>query len=57
MMVVIGLGLSLEEVGRIGRDVRLLLRAAIANYACVPLVTVGLLLWFDPPLPSSHWLR
>lgn len=49
MTATIGVGVRLEEVSRIGRDLRLLLRAAIANYACVPLVTLGLLLWFDPP--------
>jgi BASS family bile acid:Na+ symporter len=57
MMAAIGLGVRLQDVVRIGRDVRLLLRAAIANYACVPLVTVGLLLWFDaPPLVSVGFL-
>ena len=49
MMLAIGMGVRLEEIGRIGRDIRLLLRAAIANYVCVPLATVALLLWFDPP--------
>jgi hypothetical protein len=28
------------------RNRRLLVRAAVANYACVPIVAVGLLLWF-----------
>jgi bile acid:Na+ symporter, BASS family len=57
MMAAIGMGVRLEDVGRIGRDMRLLLGAAIANYACVPMVTVGLLLWFDtPPLISAGFL-
>jgi BASS family bile acid:Na+ symporter len=49
MMATIGLGVRLKDVGRIARKPGLLMRAAIANYACVPLVTVGLLLWFGPP--------
>jgi BASS family bile acid:Na+ symporter len=57
MMAAIGMGVRLQEVGRIARDLRLLLRAAIANYASVPLVTVGLLLWFaPPPLISAGFL-
>ena len=57
MMAAIGMGVRLQEVGQIARDLRLLLRAAIANYASVPLVTVGLLPWFaPPPLISAGFL-
>jgi len=49
MMAASGLAVKLEDIGRIARNPALLMRAAIANYACVPMVTVGLLLWFGPP--------
>jgi BASS family bile acid:Na+ symporter len=48
MMVAIGLGVSLADLARVARDWRLVARAALANYVCVPAVTVGLLLWFAP---------
>ena len=53
MMVATGMGVKLEDVGQIGRNLPLLLRAALANYVCVPLVTVGLLVWFNPPVLVS----
>jgi BASS family bile acid:Na+ symporter len=49
MMAAIGMGVELEDIGKIARNPELLMRAAIANHACVPLITVGLLLWFGPP--------
>ena len=49
MMAAIGIGVKLEDVGQIVRNRSLLMRAAIANYACVPMITVALLLWFAPP--------
>jgi BASS family bile acid:Na+ symporter len=49
MMAAIGIGVKLEDIGQIARNRLLLMRAAIANYVCVPVVTVCLLLWFAPP--------
>src|SRR6516164_3444412 len=49
MMAAIGMGVRIADVTQAARKPALLARAAIANYACVPLVTVGLLLWFGPP--------
>jgi BASS family bile acid:Na+ symporter len=48
MMAAIGLTVKLEDIGQTARPA-LLMRAAIANYACVAIVTVALLLWFAPP--------
>jgi BASS family bile acid:Na+ symporter len=49
MMVAIGLGVTFTELFRITRNGRLVARAALANYVCVPAVTVGLLLLFASP--------
>ena len=51
MMVAIGLGVRLTELSAVARDWRLVMNAALANYLCVPVVTVGLLLWFQPTDP------
>jgi BASS family bile acid:Na+ symporter len=48
MMAAIGLGVSFAELTRVARDWRLVVGAALANYVCVPAVTVGLLLWLAP---------
>lgn len=48
MMVAIGLGVSLSELAATARNWRLVSKAALANYLCVPLVTVGLLVLFHP---------
>ena len=57
MMAAIGLGVKLEDLGRTARNSALLMRAAIANYVCVPLATLGLLLWFSPqPMVSAGFL-
>ena len=48
MMVAIGLGVSLAEMATVARNWRLTTKAALANYLCVPAVTVGLLLLFHP---------
>ena len=53
MMAAIGMGVKLQDIGQIVRQPGLLMRAAIANYACVPMLTVGLLLWFVPPAMIS----
>jgi BASS family bile acid:Na+ symporter len=49
MMAAIGMGVRIADVTQAARKPALLARAAIANYACVPVVTVSLLLWFGPP--------
>ncbi len=48
MMVTVGLGVSFAEVVGVGRDWRLVGRAVLANYVCVPAVALGLLLLFRP---------
>src|SRR5258707_7903002 len=48
MMVAIGLGVSLAELAATARNWRLATKAALANYLCVPAVTVGLLLLLHP---------
>lgn len=56
MMVAIGLGVSFAELAAVARNWRLVTKAAVANYVCVPVVTVGLLLLFhpvDPMVPAG----
>jgi BASS family bile acid:Na+ symporter len=48
MMVTIGLGVTFADLIRVARDWRLLTRAAVASYVCVPAAAVGLLLLFRP---------
>lgn len=48
MMIAIGLGVSLAELTAVARNWRLVTKAILANYLCVPAVTVGLLLLFRP---------
>ena len=48
MMVAIGLSVSFTELTAVARNCRLVTKAALANYLCVPVVTVGLLLLFQP---------
>lgn len=48
MMVATGLSVTFVDVTGVVRSWRLVLRAALANYVCVPVATVGLLLLFDP---------
>ncbi|HVW02425.1 MAG TPA: bile acid:sodium symporter, partial [Planctomycetaceae bacterium] len=48
MMVAIGLEMSLSDLARSARNWRLVSKAALANYLCVPVATVGLLLLFHP---------
>lgn len=47
-MASIGLGVTVADVTRAGRDWRLVARAAVANYVCVPAAALGLLLVFRP---------
>jgi BASS family bile acid:Na+ symporter len=53
MMAAIGMSVKIQEIYQIVRKPALLVRAAIANYACVPILTVALLLWFGPPAMIS----
>jgi BASS family bile acid:Na+ symporter len=48
MMVAIGLGVTFAEVAGVARRWRLVGRAALASYVCVPAAAVGLLLLFQP---------
>jgi BASS family bile acid:Na+ symporter len=48
MMVAIGLSVTFVDLIGVARNWRLVGRAALANYVCVPAVTVGLLLLFAP---------
>jgi BASS family bile acid:Na+ symporter len=57
MMAAVGLGVTFADLASVGRNWRLLGRAALANYVGVPAVTVGLLLLFDPhPLVAAGFL-
>jgi bile acid:Na+ symporter, BASS family len=47
MMVAIGLGVTFVDLAGVARNWRLVGRAALANYVCVPAATVGLLLLFN----------
>jgi BASS family bile acid:Na+ symporter len=51
MMVAIGLGVRFAELAAVARNWRLVTKAALANYLCVPVVTVGLLVLFHPADP------
>jgi BASS family bile acid:Na+ symporter len=48
MMVTIGLGVTFADLAKVARDWRLLTRAAVASYVCVPAAAVGLLILFRP---------
>jgi bile acid:Na+ symporter, BASS family len=58
MMVAIGLSVTFAELLAVARNWRLVLQAAVANYVCVPLVTVGLLMLVHPvdPMVSAGFL-
>jgi BASS family bile acid:Na+ symporter len=51
MMTGIGLGVTFADLVSVAKDRRLLLQAGLANYVCVPAVTVGLLMLFHPADP------
>src|SRR5581483_8040288 len=51
MMVAIGIGVSVAEFTNVSRNWRLVFQAFLANYICIPAITVGLLLAFHPPDP------
>src|SRR5436309_2404361 len=48
LMVTIGLGVTFAEVAGVARNWRLVGKAALANYVCVPAAALGLLLLFRP---------
>jgi BASS family bile acid:Na+ symporter len=57
MTAAIGLGVTFADLAGVARNWRLVGRAALANYACAPAATVGLLLLFDPhPLVAAGFL-
>jgi BASS family bile acid:Na+ symporter len=57
MMMATGLGVTFGDLAGVARDWRLVARAGLANYVCVPAVTVGLLLLFDPhPMVAAGFL-
>jgi bile acid:Na+ symporter, BASS family len=57
LMATIGLGVTLADLAAVARDWRLLVRAGLANYVCVPAVTVGLLFLFDAdPMVAAGFL-
>jgi BASS family bile acid:Na+ symporter len=57
MMVAIGLGVTFAELAAVARTWRLVARAVVANYVCVPAVTVGLLLLFQAqPMVAAGFL-
>jgi len=57
MMVAIGLGVTFVDLVAVAQNWRLVARAALANYVCVPAATVGLLLLFDAhPMVAAGFL-
>jgi BASS family bile acid:Na+ symporter len=57
MMAAIGLGVTFVDLIGVARNWRLVVRAALANYVCVPAATVGLLLLFDAhPMVAAGFL-
>src|SRR5262249_6315412 len=57
MMAAVGLGVSLADLVGVAKQWRLVARAALANYVCVPAATVGLLLLFDAdPMIAAGFL-
>jgi BASS family bile acid:Na+ symporter len=57
MMAAIGLGVTLADLAAVLKNGRLLARAVLANYVCVPALTVGLLYLLDPhPMVKAGFL-
>jgi BASS family bile acid:Na+ symporter len=57
MMATVGLEVTVAELAGVAQDWRLVARAALANYVCVPAAAVGLLLVFDPhPMVAAGFL-
>jgi bile acid:Na+ symporter, BASS family len=53
MMIALGLRVTMGDLLDTVRNGPLLLRTLLANYVCVPLATVGLLMWFQASGPVS----
>ena len=51
MMIAIGLGVSFSELTAVGKNWRLVAKTMLANYVCMPLITVGLLILLHPADP------
>ena len=47
MMVAVGLGVPLKDLTGVVTDIRLVVRAAVANYVLVPVITILLLDFFQ----------
>jgi bile acid:Na+ symporter, BASS family len=57
MMIGTGVGVTFSEIGGVARNWALLLRAAVANYICVPVLVIALLLLFhSPPMIAAGFL-
>lgn len=57
MMITIGLGVTIGELLSVARNWRLMAKAAVANYVCVPAVTIGLLMLFRvQPMAAAGFL-
>jgi len=57
MMVATGLSVTFTDLIGTCKNWRLVIRAALANYVCVPAATVALLLWFKPqPMVATGFL-
>jgi bile acid:Na+ symporter, BASS family len=57
MMVAIGLGVKFADLVGVARNWRLVTRAGLANYVCVPAIVVGLLLLFQAhPMVAAGFL-
>src|SRR5712671_5761370 len=57
MMVLIGLRVTFAELIEIGRNFRLVTRAAVANYLLVPTLAVALLILFEAdPMVAAGFL-
>jgi BASS family bile acid:Na+ symporter len=48
MMIATGMGVTFGVLADVSKDWRLVTRAVLANYVCVPAAAIGLLLLFDP---------
>jgi bile acid:Na+ symporter, BASS family len=57
MMAAVGLGVPFSDLVRVAKDMRLTAMALVANYVCVPLAAVALLLLFKAePLVAAGFL-
>jgi BASS family bile acid:Na+ symporter len=57
LMATLGLSVTTADLVAVAKDWRLVSKAAVANYVCVPAATAGLLLLFDPhPMVAAGFL-